>query len=68
MSRHVFTKEECSRGGITRSQMPDFPEHCENAYEILKWKRPDAALYILRQRVAPYMAAKAARRNGGQTR
>jgi hypothetical protein len=43
--------------------MADFGAHCENAYEALKWKRPDAALYILRQKIAPYMAAKAARQN-----
>ena len=58
MPRHQFTKEERSKGGKARAAMPDFSEHCENAYEALKWKRPDAALYILRQKIAPYMAAK----------
>ncbi len=44
-----------------RAAMPGFPEHCEDAYEMLKFKRPDAALYILRQKIAPYMAAKQAK-------
>ncbi len=60
---HRFTHDEAVAAGKKRAAMPGFSEHCENAYESLKWKRPDAALYILRQKIAPYMAAKAARKN-----
>ena len=58
MARHELTQEERRRGGQNRAKLPDFSEHCKNAYQMLQIKRPGVALYIYRQKIAPYMADK----------
>lgn len=63
MSKHVFTAEERRRGGIARSSMPSFPEHCSNAFELLKAKRPDCWRWIYKHRVSPHMQAKEVKEN-----
>jgi hypothetical protein len=51
--RHTFTKEEARRGGQHRQQLPGAHRHQQAAYEALKWRRPDMALLIYRERILP---------------
>jgi hypothetical protein len=56
--RHKFTREENRAGGKKRAQLPDFQEHQEKAFEMLKAKRPDCWRWIYKHRVKPYMESK----------
>ncbi len=61
MARHILTPEERQRGGKTRASQDSFREHCANAYEILKFKRPDVAMKILEKKIRPYYSGSAER-------
>jgi hypothetical protein len=56
--RHQFTKEEAKAAGKKRAQLPDFQKHQEEAFEMLKAKRPDCWRWIYNNRVKPYMESK----------
>ena len=56
--RHVFTQEQRKLGGQNRQKLPDAQAHQEEAFEMLKAKRPDCWRWIYNHRVAPHMQAK----------
>ncbi len=56
--RHQFTSEERKLGGQRRQQREDAQAHQEEAFEMLKAKRPDCWRWIYRNRVAPHMQMK----------
>lgn len=55
---HKFTHEQAVAAGKKRASMPDFQEHQERAFEMLKAKRPDCWRWIYKNRVKPYMQGK----------
>ena len=56
--RHVFTQEQRKLGGQNRQKLPDAQAHQEEAFEMLKAKRPDCWRWIYNHRVAPHMQAR----------
>lgn len=56
--RHQLTHEDRVKGGKKRAAMPDFPEHQREAFQVLQVKRPDAAMWVYRQKILPYMRKK----------
>lgn len=58
MPKHKFTREQQQQGGRAIAAMSGFTEHCENAYEAVKFKRHDAWRKVYETRIRPYMQEK----------
>jgi transposase len=61
MPRHVFTREECRRGGLTRSKQPNFREAGQKGFEATMRLHPFYARKWLKKKIGHYNRARAVR-------
>ena len=57
--RHVFTREERRRGGLARSQQPDFVEACRKGFEVTMETHPFFARKHLKKIIKDFNRRKA---------
>lgn len=51
MPKHVFTQQERSRGGRTRSKQPDFVDACRKGFETTFERHPFFARHHLKMKI-----------------
>jgi hypothetical protein len=60
MPRHKFSREECRRGGKTRSQQPSFIDACRKGFEKAQELHPTSFWYV-RQKIRNHNRRRAVR-------
>jgi hypothetical protein len=56
--RHVFTKEECRRGGKARAQQESFVEACSKGFWTTMERHPFFARHYLKSIIREYNQSK----------
>ncbi len=66
MSRHVFTREECQRGGKARAALPDFQDHQRRNFWRTMDTHPFYARKWLKKKIQAYNLDKDAQLIAGR--